>query len=78
MIAARDRLAVRLGEVAIAGAFSAQRTAPADDLRLEVRGVGALRLPVPEAQAKHLYLLGRPAQFGRGEQTLLDRKVRDT
>jgi len=77
-IAARDRLAARLAEVAVAGAFSAQRTAPADDLRLEVRGVGALRLPVPEAQAEQLYLVGRPAQFGRGEQTLLDRSVRDT
>jgi hypothetical protein len=35
---------------------------------------------VPEDQAKQLYLLGRPAPapFGRGERTLLDRRVRDT
>jgi len=77
-IAARDRLATRLGEVATAGAFSAQRMAPVDDLQLEVHGVGDLRLPVPQDQAKQLYLLGRPARFGRGEQTLLDRRVRDT
>jgi len=77
-IAARDRLATRLGEVAPTGAFSAQRTAPVDDLHLDVDGVGDLRLPVPEDQAKRLYLLGRPARFGRGEQTLLDRRVRDT
>jgi hypothetical protein len=77
-IAARDRLAARLGEAATSGAFSAQRTAPADDLHLEVDGVGDLCFPVPEDQAKQLYLLGRPARFGRGEQTLLDRRVRDT
>jgi hypothetical protein len=49
-----------------------------DDLHLEVHGVGDLCLPVPEDQAKQLYVLGRPARFGRGEQTLLDRRVRDT
>jgi 2-oxoglutarate-Fe(II)-dependent oxygenase superfamily protein len=76
--AARDRLAAHLAAAAAAGAFSAKRTAPVDDLRLEVHGVGQLLLPVPREQAKQLYLLGRPARFGRGEQTLLDRQVRDT
>jgi hypothetical protein len=76
--AARDRLAACLGEAAAAGAFSAKRTAPVDDLHLQVQGVGQLLLPVPCEQAKQLYLLGRPAQFGHREQTLLDRRVRDT
>jgi hypothetical protein len=49
-----------------------------DDLHLEVRGVGDLVLPVTEDQARQLFLLGRPARFGRGEHTLLDRRVRDT
>lgn len=60
------------------GAFSARRTARPDDLRLEVRGVGPIALPVSTRQAKELCLTGRPARFGRGEQTLLDPTVRDT
>lgn len=58
--------------------FSAARTAPVDDLRLEVRGVGPIELPVPEGQARRLCEIGRPARYGRGEQTLLDPAVRNT
>lgn len=75
---ARDRFASLLGETVAAGAFSARRTARPDDLRLEVRGVGQISLPVSVKQAKELCLLSRPARFGKGEQTLLDPKVRDT
>jgi hypothetical protein len=75
---ARDRFAGLLGETVAAGAFSARRTARPDDLRLEVRGVGPISLPVSVEQAKKLCLLSRPARFGKGEQTLLDAKVRDT
>ncbi|HET8684734.1 MAG TPA: 2OG-Fe(II) oxygenase [Micromonosporaceae bacterium] len=74
----RDRFASLLGGAAVAGSFSARRTARPDDLRLEVSGVGPITLPVPVRQAKELCLIGRPAQFGKGEQTLLDAKVRDT
>jgi hypothetical protein len=76
--AAKDHLAAVLGEVRAPGSFSAQRKAPAGDLHLEVRGLGPLTLPVPEAQARQLCQLARPAQYGKGEQTLLDRRVRDT
>src|SRR5262249_18683661 len=75
---ARDRFATLLGQTVAPGAFSARRTARPDDLRLEVRGVGPIALPVSVRQAKELCLMGRPAQFGKGEQTLLDAKVRDT
>jgi len=75
---ARDRLAAVLGEIEAPGAFSARRTAPVDDLHLEVAGVGRLLLPVPAEQVKQLYLLGRPARFGLGDRTLFDRQVRDT
>src|SRR5215472_3855349 len=74
----RDRFASLLGDAAVAGAFSARRTARPDDLRLEVGGVGPIALPVSVRQAKQLCLIGRPARFGKGEQTLLDAKVRDT
>jgi hypothetical protein len=75
---AGERLAVALGEVTGSGSFSAQCTAPADGLHIEVRGLGQLVLPVSEAQARELCRLGRPARYGRGEQTLVDRGVRDT
>jgi hypothetical protein len=76
--AARDQFVALLSGGATPGAFSAQRTASVDDLCLEVRGMGQVLLPVPDSQAKQLCQLGRPARFGRGEQTLLDPKVRDT
>lgn len=75
---ARERLADLLGEVSARGSFSTQRMAPVDDLHLEVRGLGPLFFPVPEAQAEQLCRLGRPARYGRGTETLLDRRVRDT
>jgi hypothetical protein len=74
----RDRFASLLSGAAAAGSFSARRTARPDDLRLEVDGVGLIALPVSVRQAKQLCLIGRPARFGKGEQTLLDAKVRDT
>ena len=75
---ARDRLAVLLASATEPVAFSAARTAPTGGLQLEVRGVGPIKLPVPQAQARQLCLVGRPARYGRGDQTLLDRLVRDT
>jgi hypothetical protein len=49
-----------------------------EDLSIEVRDVGPLQLPVSQAQARKLCAVARPARYGRGEQTLLDRRVRDT
>lgn len=60
------------------GSFSTRRTAPADDLATEIVGVGPVCLPVSAAQAKELRLIARPAKYGHGEQTILDRRVRDT
>ena len=74
----RDRLAAALGGLASPGSFSAQRVAPADALSLEVKGFGKLTLPLSPADAQKLCELGRAARYGRGEQTLLDRQVRDT
>lgn len=75
---ARDRLAALLSGATDAKAFSAARTAPTRDLQLEVGGVGPIEPPVSQAQAKQLCALARPARHGRGERTLLDRRVRDT
>lgn len=78
MISARDRLASMLAEVKAPGSFSARRTAPVDDLHVEVRGLGPLVFPLTDEQARALCRLGRPARYGRGEQTLVDPGVRDT
>jgi hypothetical protein len=75
--AARDRLARTLRGDAQA-AFSVELAAKADDLSLEVEGFGQVRFPVTAAKARKLIGLGRPARFGRGEETLTDPDVRDT
>jgi 2OG-Fe(II) oxygenase superfamily len=75
---ARERLARLLDDSEPAGSFSAQLLAPAHFLRLEVTGVGPVSLPVRASQAKKLIAVGRPAMFGRGEETLTDTRVRDT
>ncbi|MGH9179600.1 MAG: hypothetical protein ACRD0N_13725 [Acidimicrobiales bacterium] len=76
--AARDRVAALLGQAKATGSFSARRTVPAEELQIEVRGVGPLVFPVPSAQARQLCRLGRPARYGQGELTLLNPRVRDT
>jgi hypothetical protein len=74
----RARIGELLGGVGAAGSFTARRIAPADDLDLEVTGLGRLRFPVSRTRAARLCRLARPARYGRGDQTLLDRGVRDT
>jgi hypothetical protein len=73
-----ERIGEILGAVGSPGCFTARRTATADDLQLEVQGLGRLHLPVSRDQAEKLCRLARPARYGRGEKTLLDRRVRDT
>ncbi|MFN0029783.1 MAG: 2OG-Fe(II) oxygenase, partial [Acidimicrobiales bacterium] len=74
----REELAAVLGEQRSGGSFATQRTAAVDDLAIEVTGVGPLRYPVIATQAKALRLVARPAKYGHGERTVLDRRVRDT
>jgi hypothetical protein len=74
----RDDLSALLRSLRGGGSFSTRRTAPIDDLTVEVVGVGELGLPVSAAQAKQLRLVARPAKYGLGDQTILDRRVRDT
>ena len=74
----RERVASLLGGVSAGGSFSARRTAPADTLPIEVKGLGPLRFPVSATQARQLRGLAHPARYGKGTQTLLDVRVRDT
>ncbi|CAB4869291.1 unannotated protein [freshwater metagenome] len=74
----REELSALLRDLRSDGSFCTRRTAPADNLVIDVKGVGKLRLPVTAAQAKELRLIARPARYGYREQTILDRRVRDT
>lgn len=76
--AARDRLALLLAGDQASGSDTAMLRLPGDALDLQVAGVGPVRLPVRAAQAKRLIAVARPALFGRGEETISDRSVRDT
>lgn len=61
MTAARHHLAAMLGGAASPAAFSASRSAPTGDLQVEVRGVGPIRLPMSQAQARRLCTVARRA-----------------
>ena len=77
-ITPRERLARVLDGSQAPGAFSAQLSVSARDVRLAVAGAGAISLPVRAPQAKRMIASARPSRFGRGEQTLMDLSVRDT
>jgi hypothetical protein len=74
----REQLAELLRDLRGTGSFATRRTAPAGDLTIEVRNVGPVELPVSAATAKKLRLVARPASYGHGEATVVDRNVRDT
>ncbi|MGK8524985.1 2OG-Fe(II) oxygenase [Nocardia asteroides] len=67
-----------MGSVAPEGSFAARRTGSAQNLVIEVDGVGQIPLPVTPDQARRLCEVARPARYGLREQTLLDANVRDT
>jgi predicted 2-oxoglutarate/Fe(II)-dependent dioxygenase YbiX len=76
--AARERLVNLLAaQDEMSSSVQLRAKAPAD-LDLEVEGIGHITLPVAADQARRLRDLGRPAHFGRGEETLTDPTVRDT
>jgi hypothetical protein len=71
-ITPRERLARVLDGSQPPGAFSAQLSVPARDVRLTVAGAGPISFPVKAPQAKRMIASARPARFGRGERTLTD------
>src|ERR1700736_4781001 len=77
-ITPRERLARVLDGSQPPGAFSAQLSVPARDVRLTLAGAGPISLPVRAPQAKRMIASARPARFGRDERTLTDLSVRDT
>src|SRR5437870_927819 len=51
---------------------------PVVDPGIKVDGLGAIKLPLKRAMAKQLVAHCRVAPYGKGPQTLVDRKVRNT
>lgn len=43
-----------------------------------IAGIGPVELPVPDATIKKLRSVATPAPYGKGTETLVDKKVRDT
>ena len=58
-----EHIAEILSEVGALGTFTARRTAAAEDLHLEVKGLGPLRFPISRAQAQRLCAIARPARY---------------
>ena len=49
-----------------------------EPLDIEVNGVGPVKLPLSEEQAKQLIVQSRQAPFGRGCDTIVDTSIRNT
>lgn len=73
-----EELSTLLRGVQQGGSFATCHRVPVGDLTIDVTGVGDLAIPVTAAQAKQLRSVARPAKYGHGEQTIHDRRVRDT
>src|ERR1700751_5225690 len=66
-ITPRERLARVLDGSQAPGAFSAQLSVSARDVRLAVAGARAISLPVRAPQAKRMIASARPSRFGRAD-----------
>jgi hypothetical protein len=65
-----------LAGTTVSGSFATRRLGDAGDLQLDVKGVGAVPLPVPAPIARRLCDVARPARYGLRDQTVLDERVR--
>jgi hypothetical protein len=73
-----DQVTAALHAIQAEGAFATELVCGSDDLRIEVKGVGPLRFPLPARTAEALCAVARLAPFGRRDRTLSDLSVRNT
>jgi predicted 2-oxoglutarate/Fe(II)-dependent dioxygenase YbiX len=71
-------IAERLWTIAPPGSFAVQRSAPAEALRIDVDGVGALDLPLAPPTVSRLREVAKPARYGLRDRTVYDTTVRDS
>jgi len=74
----RAPIADVLAQIEAPGAFATRLRAPADELEIEVVGVGRLSFPITPRMGRNLRAVARPSPFGLREQTLHDPSVRNT
>jgi 2OG-Fe(II) oxygenase superfamily len=67
-----------LKQIEAPGTFATRLRAPADDLEVEVTGVGPLSFPITPQLAQKLRGVARPSHFGLRERTLHDPGVRNS
>ena len=60
------------------GSFATDLVCGSAGLHIDVQGVGPIQFPISAATARKLCTVGKPAPFGRRDQTLHDKRVRDT
>ena len=72
-----SRLAALIGAVDRPGDYCASGRLLAPMPRFAVGNAGLLSFPVPPVQLDALIAMADPAPYGRGEETILDRSVRD-
>jgi hypothetical protein len=58
--------------------FYTHHHVPYDSLSLQVDPIGSITFPISARMAKSLIVEAEPARYGLKDQTLLDRKIRDT
>ena len=71
-------IAERLRTIAPPGSFAVQRSVPAEALRIDVEGVGALELPLAPRTVSRLRAVAKPARYGLRDRTVYDTTVRDS
>lgn len=77
-MAPRQDVRELLASIKTRGTFATRRTSAADDLCLEVNGVGRITWPVKNTMARRLCAIARPARYGLKTETRFDPRVRDT
>ncbi|HYK04796.1 MAG TPA: 2OG-Fe(II) oxygenase [Thermoanaerobaculia bacterium] len=71
-------IAERLHTIAPPGSFATERSAPAEALRIDVQGVGALDLPLAARTISRLRDVAKPSRYGLRDRTVYDTTVRDS
>lgn len=66
----------QLGQIDAPGTFATRFRAPAEDLEIEVQGVGSLKFPIATQQARKLRKIASASPFGLRDLTLHNTSVR--
>lgn len=74
---ALDKITNVLNQLQTSGNFSARMMTDYDNLNIEIKNFGQLKLPIKPAKAKALIKYAKPAKYGLKDKTILDPKVRN-